>query len=122
MFLGLLGFMFTFLPLELTTYFNINHNLLNILIFQIFGALYLSFSILNWMSKNNILGGIYGRPLITANLIHFLVSTIALYKNSSNFNEHNSILLILTIVYTIYTFSFLYVFMSHPSQIKKNAH
>jgi len=33
----------------------------------------LGFSILNWMSKASLIGGIYNKPLLIGNLLHFLL-------------------------------------------------
>jgi hypothetical protein len=50
------------------------------LLVQITGALYLGFAAINWMGKNSLIGGIYGRPVAIGNLMHFLVAALALLK------------------------------------------
>ena len=50
------------------------------LLVQITGALYLGFAAINWMGKNSLIGGIYGRPVAIGNLMHFLVAAVALLK------------------------------------------
>ena len=47
---------------------------------QLLGALLLAFAMLNWMAKDNLIGGIYNRPVAVANLLHFAVGAITLAK------------------------------------------
>ena len=35
---------------------------------------------LNWMSRGSALGGIYGRPIVMANTVHFTVASLASIK------------------------------------------
>ena len=45
------------------------------------GALYLGFALLNWMARNQLIGGIYSRPVALGNLTHFLVANVVLVKH-----------------------------------------
>ena len=47
---------------------------------QTVGAAYLAFAMLNWMSRGSTIGGIYGRPLVVANVVHFTMVAILLIK------------------------------------------
>src|SRR5690606_25194348 len=47
---------------------------------QILGALYLGFAGLNWMARRNLIGGIYSRPIVAGNLMHFLAAALAIVK------------------------------------------
>lgn len=49
---------------------------------QVLGAFMASFAMLNWMSKGMTLGGIYGRPIVIANLLHFSMNAILFIKLS----------------------------------------
>ena len=40
----------------------------------------LPFAMLNWMAKGVIIGGIYSRPIVIANLAHFLIGDLELIK------------------------------------------
>jgi len=79
-FTGLLGVAASFLPQELLGYAGAEVTRAAVLLVQLMGALYLGSAALNWMSRGFITGGIYGRPLIMANLAHFMVGAIALLK------------------------------------------
>lgn len=119
-FYGCIGIGFTFLPEEISQYLSmdINQNLL--LIFQLFGAAYLGFAMLNWMTKNNLIGGIYSRPLVVGNLTHFLVSSFTLLRIAFHSEISFGIILVLTIIYSAFTLLFGYVFMTNPAKVLSN--
>ena len=79
-FLLLFGLAATFAPQELLAYSGITSQHLEVLLVQAAGALYLGFAILNWMAKDNLLGGIYSRPVALGNLLHFTIMAITLLK------------------------------------------
>lgn len=45
---------------------------------QLLGAGLFGFAMLNWMSRYAPIGGIYGRPLVAANLAHTVTAALAL--------------------------------------------
>ena len=53
----------------------------NSIIFQIQGSLYFAFAMLNWMTKANIMGGIYSRPIAMTNFTHFMIGVLAFTKS-----------------------------------------
>lgn len=55
-FYGIIGFGFTFLPKEIAQYIGTVANQNLILVFQLLGAVYLGFGMLNWMTRNNLIG------------------------------------------------------------------
>lgn len=90
-----------------------------VLALQILGALYLGFGMMNWMAKNSLIGGIYNRPLIFGNLLHFLVSAFALIKMIKKYSENQFVVIItISILYFIFTISFGYLLRTNP--INKN--
>lgn len=117
LFLMISGLALTFSPEEISNYINTGNNQTTILLLQILGSLYLGFGILNWMTKSNLIGGIYSRPLVIGNLAHFLVTSFALIKIVGKYSENESvIILFLTIVYSIFTLCYGYVFMKNPNK------
>jgi hypothetical protein len=50
------------------------------LLAQVLGALSLGFAALDWMWKGNRLGGIYGRPIVLANALHFVSTALVMFK------------------------------------------
>ncbi len=75
-----LGFLLTFAPREVLGRSGIEAPLIAILLIQAAGALYLGFAVLNWMGKDNLIGGIYGRPVALGNFVHFFVMSLTLLK------------------------------------------
>ena len=115
LFLGIIGIFLSFLPKEIINYLNINSNVITILLFQLLGALYLGFGILNWMLKGTRIGGIYNRPVLIGNLMHFLVGAIALIKIVTSIQAHSEITIFLMIVYSTLSISFAILFKSNPA-------
>ena len=118
-FLGIIGVGLTFMPEEISRYLTSDINQTSLLTLQILGAAYLGFAMLNWMTKNNLIGGIYGKPLIIGNLVHFLVSVLALIKIIGIHENNFGIILTLTIIYSVFTLCFGFVFMTNPKKLKQ---
>ncbi|MEM9053196.1 MAG: hypothetical protein AAGC47_14175 [Bacteroidota bacterium] len=118
-FLGLMGLSFTFLPEELVNFLSDTQNQSSILFVQILGSMYFGFAMLNWMTRKSPIGGIYGRPLVIGNLVHFMVSSIALIKAMGQYDENGfMIVLTLTAAYVLFSVLFGYLMMNNPSQVK----
>lgn len=79
-FLAVLGVGASFLPAELLQALGAPVSLGTVVLVQLGGAALLGFAMLNWMSRGSVLGGIYGRPLIVANLLHFGAGGIGVVK------------------------------------------
>jgi hypothetical protein len=47
---------------------------------QLLGASWLAVGALNWLSKSALLGGIYGRPVVLANLGIYFIGTMVLLR------------------------------------------
>ena len=119
-FLIISGLGLTFIPEEISEFLKAGINQTSILFLQILGSLYLGFGMLNWMTKNNLIGGIYSRPLVIGNLTHFLVTSFALIKIIGKYSESEfPTILTVTIIYTIFTLSFGYVFMKNPNKVTR---
>lgn len=111
-FLGLMGVASQFLPTEILNSLGAESSSAALLIVQLAGALYLAFAILNWMGKNNLIGGVYSRPVSVGNLTHFAIGAITLIKLL--FNENNTALIILTIFYAAFALLFAKIVFTHP--------
>ena len=113
-FLAVNGFVLSFFPNEISVLLTNNDNHFFILILQTLGALYLGFSYINWMSKNSLIGGIYNKPLLIGNLLHFLTASMALIKLAFKFENNLQLILSYTIIYCLFTLFFGYVFFTNP--------
>ena len=117
--LGLLGICFTFLPAEVADFFNgATGNHLQFFI-QIIGALYFGFGMLNWLTKENRIGGIYNRPVAVANLAHFTIGAFALIKGVLANPGLPKAIWIAGILYLIFAVSFGIILLHDPLKEKK---
>ena len=111
-FLGFLGLLALFVPEELLKMLSLPiTNTLPVLI-QLLGALYLSFALMNWTAKDNIIGGVYLRPISIANFSHFMIGALTLLNNQFS-NGANIYLLVTSIVYVVYAIIFTLLVFFH---------
>ena len=119
LFLFLLGFTFTFLPDEILHYLEVENNFTLKLIFQLCGALYIGFAILNWMQRRQIIGGIYSRPLLVGNVFHFLSGALAFIKVSFIYIQP-LIISIISVFYIVFAIAFFALLFISPVNKKTN--
>lgn len=119
LYLGIAGLGLTFLPEEIANFFGGDSNRTFILALQILGALYLGFGMMNWMARKSTIGGIYSRPLVFGNLLHFVVSAFALIKMVGKYSETQfTVMIAITILYSIFALGFGYVLRTSPIKSK----
>ena len=118
-FLAIIGILFSFLPNEVMEYLNVEPNTITKIFLNILSALFLGFGILNWMAKGTLIGGIYNKPIVIGNLMHFGVGAIALIKVVFNNQTRPEIIISLTAVYLVFAILFAYVFFVNPAKIEK---
>lgn len=75
----LLGVVLVFAPQETAAFFFAEGGAPPVLL-SLVGAALFGFGQLNWMTRQQPLGGIYGRPVVMANLGHFVVGGLALAR------------------------------------------
>jgi hypothetical protein len=78
--LGATGIMLTFAPDIVLSNLNVDTNQTALLLVQVMGGMYFGYSMLNWMTKESLIGGIYNRPIAIANFTHFLIAGLAIGK------------------------------------------
>lgn len=84
---------------------------------QLLGGAYIAFAITNWTAKDNVIGGIYSRPLSLGNSVHFLTSSLALAKQQ--FSQGVSLpLVVVLIVYSIFALCFLWLVFGRGAACK----
>ncbi|HEV8515672.1 MAG TPA: hypothetical protein VGQ59_20455 [Cyclobacteriaceae bacterium] len=111
--MGFVGIGLTFLPEEVATVTGLLAE--SKIILQIAGALYFGFAMINWMSKANLIGGIYNRPVAIGNAAHFLIAALALFK----FSPKSTVLIVVAIVYSIFAIAFGSILFIHPVKDSK---
>jgi hypothetical protein len=111
--MGAAGVILSFMPQEILQYFNgEGSSVTDPLILQLIGALYFSFSMLNWTSRANLIGGIYARPVAIGNLTHFTMGALVLIKGY--FSHPVAVLIIPAVIYTVFAVCYAVIFFRHP--------
>ncbi len=117
--LAIIGISLTFLPTEISNYIQINSTKAFQLLLQILGALFFAFAMLNWMTKESIIGGIYNRPIAIANFTHFAISSLALIKGLAANPGLPYIIWILAGIYSVFALLFGIILFGNPISVKK---
>ena len=115
LFCGIIGTLLLFLPIEIAEYLGVEPTIITILFLKILSAIYLGFGILNWTAKGTLIGGIYNKPIVLGNLLHFAVGAIELIKVISNIQTHREIIIFLIVFYVIFALLFVYVIKTNPT-------
>jgi len=111
--LMLLGLICSFAPAELLVRLGgVDSTPLRLLV-QVTGSLYLGLAALNWMARENLVGGIYSRPLAVGNLLHFLPAALAMIRILA-VEPRSLVLWVLTLTYICFAASFGVVLFRHP--------
>jgi hypothetical protein len=113
---GLTGICLLFLPKELAGLLEPMPSAVLVLILQTLGALYFGFAILNWMSKGNLIGGIYSRPVTLANITHFFIGAMTFIKAAPS--HSSNYLWVIAAVYSLFALTFIYVMYTHPVKVR----
>ncbi len=111
----MLGIAMTFAPEELLAYGGDRVHGAAVLSVQAAGALYLGFAVLNWMAKDNLIGGIYSKPVALGNFTQFLVLAIALSKAAIAYRSAAAVLF--AAVYLVFAIWFGRVVFTTPKSI-----
>ncbi len=82
-FLVAIGLALTFMPQELLAQVGERATGPVVLLAQLTGAMALAFAWLDWLARNQRIGGIYQRPLVLANLLHFMMGSLTLLRLST---------------------------------------
>lgn len=84
---------------------------------QLLGAMYFAFALTNWTAKDNMIGGIYSRPLSLGNCVHFVVGALALAKQQ--FSHDMSVPLIAALIaYTLFAICFAWLVFGYGTACK----
>ena len=117
--LALIGISLIFFPKEILDYFELRVSDTLELLMQIIGSFYFAFAMLNWMSKGSIIGGIYNRLIAIANLTHFVIAGLALFKGILSNPSLSYIIWSIAIIYSIFAILFGIVAFKHPASQNK---
>ena len=110
-----LGLSATFLPQEIAARCGAGANGPAAVLVQVTGGLYLGFAILNWFARAAAIGGIYNRPIVTGNLLHFTVVALALGKTAAG-GRRDAGFLAFTVLYVVFAAWFGRAVFSSPAR------
>ncbi|TCJ01839.1 hypothetical protein [Cytobacillus praedii] len=110
--MGLLGLAGTFIPEEISVILGLDPSPIILILLQIIGGLYLGFAMLNWFTRSARIGGIYNKPVVLGNLIHFIVVLFAVIRQLAE--QFHFLFVILTLVYLGFAVWFTLVMRSNP--------
>ncbi|HLL43593.1 MAG TPA: hypothetical protein VK369_10660 [Segetibacter sp.] len=115
--LGVTGIILSFMPQEVSHFLSLTES--TSIVFQILGALYFGFAMLNWTAKANLIGGIYSRPVAIGNFTHFLIGGLALIKLLLH-NTNGTSIWAYAILYSLFAVLFGYVLFTNPALTNKS--
>jgi hypothetical protein len=113
LFMTALGLITTFAPQELLTSTGNGSQTMILLLVQAAGGLYLGFAFLNWMAKDNLIGGVYSRPVAMGNMLHFFIVAMALLRAAIS-NQRTHALILAAILYAAFAVWFGLVVFTNP--------
>jgi hypothetical protein len=78
--LGIAGFVLLFSPDAVLPRLISGYPSSGLWLGQLLGAAWLGLAALNWINRRLILGGVFGRPIVLANAIHYFISAMVLIR------------------------------------------
>ena len=112
--LGATGIVLTFAPDVVLQGLRVEGNRASLLLVQIIGGLYFAFAMLNRMTKESLIGGIYNRPVAVANVTHFLIAGLAVIKARMSDPGLSPIVWFAGIAYAVLGILFAVILFRHP--------
>jgi hypothetical protein len=113
---GMMGLLTSFLPQEVLKITYLPTSPVNVLLLQILSAFYIGLAMINFMSKDAVIGGIYNRPILMGNIAYHSISSIALVKYALNQGMFSTTLITMTVVYCALSLGFLRLFFVVPGK------
>lgn len=111
---GILGIVLTFLPQEIGGWLGMTSQTgAEILALQLLGGALFGFGMLNYMGRNAILGGIYGKPIILGNMVFHFIAALELIKYMFE-ADHYGFLLVAAMLYAFLAAAFIRMNFSSP--------
>ncbi len=115
--LGAAGLAGNFAPQEIAGRLGLTGFPAGALLVQLAAGLLLGFAVMNWMCRNQRVGGIYGKPLALANALHFAVGAFGLGRAATGPLE-SPLLWAAFAIYALFAVGFLWlVFGAAPSSV-----
>lgn len=113
---GIMGLLTSFLPHEILEINDLPTAPINVLLVQVLSACYFGLAMINYMSKDAVIGGIYNRPLLMGNIAYHGIASVALLKYVMSQDTFSAIFLTMTVVYCALSLGFLRLFFVVPGK------
>jgi hypothetical protein len=110
--LGIAGLAVSFVPVEFLGLLGVAVAEPMPVLMNLMGGLYLGLALVNWMAKDNMIGGIYSRPVAMGNFLHFFVGALSLAKHQLS-GDVSAILVGALVVYGIFAGLFGWLVFGH---------
>jgi hypothetical protein len=111
--LGLAGIACLLLPKEILNLYNPATEDTQGLLVQLLGASLLALAALDWVSRNSLLGGIYGRPVVVTNHSHFVIGSLLMLR--AVISQPNNLAIWLTLAaYVLFAIGFAIILFGPP--------
>ena len=114
--LAVAGLILTFMPEETLHYCGLETTYPYQLLVKVLGALYFSFAMLNWMMRTGVIGGIYNRPISTANFVHHAMVGLGMIKGIFSNPGLPKILWAIAFLYVLFAIAFGIILVRQPLQ------
>jgi len=107
------GAVLNFAPQEVAAQVGVSGGAMATLVFQVLAGLLMGMGIVNWMSRGNVIGGIYGRAILLGNSLQFVVGAFGLARAVGG--DAPPVMLALVGAYLLFAVGFLYLmFFGNP--------
>lgn len=104
---GALGIVLTFLPQEIGGWLGLpSPTGAGVLAFQLLGGALFGFGMINYMGRNAIFGGIYGKPILLGNLVFHFIVALELIRYMFDIDQYG-FLLIAAMIYSFLAAAFI---------------
>ncbi len=115
----IIGIPASFAPELLLSFLKVDYTITASMFVQGFGAFNFAMGIQNWMSRAGLIGGIYNRPLVMANLTYFFMFGLAIYKGLIISTDKSIIICSFEILFLILALAFGIVLFKDPIATRK---
>lgn len=86
----------------------------DLLLMKVIGSLFFGFGVINFMSRNTTVGGIYGRPITLGNAMVSMIIASQFLKFNVYQDGVGAHFWIVAIIFTMLSLSFIYLFFRTP--------
>jgi hypothetical protein len=111
----IVGLTFSFAPGNFLLAIGETDTELSTMFVQTIGAFFISYAGMNWMAKDSVLGGIYGKSLTFGNTLFYVMTAFMSYKLSS----FSTVIIGFSVLHTFFAVSYYMMMSTNP--VKVNA-